>query len=103
MASRNLLKLGLCFALAGCSGIDHATLDGVTAMPDDSSLTINGGAMHTGIATGFKPRVAIPIARPMMLASANGVLKTRSGPYFRCKPAVALKTPVIIAAYDSVA
>jgi hypothetical protein len=52
-----LLKLGLCFALTGCSGIDHATLDGVTAMPDDSSLTVHGGSMHTGIATGFKPRV----------------------------------------------
>ena len=30
---------------------------------------------------------------PTMLASASGVLKTRSAPYFRCNPAVALKTP----------
>jgi hypothetical protein len=45
--------LGVC----GCSGIDHATLDGVTTMPDDSNLAPSGGAMHTGIATGFKPRV----------------------------------------------
>jgi len=52
-----ITALGLCLVLAGCSGIDHATLDGVTAMPDDSSLSTTGGAMHTGIATGFKPRV----------------------------------------------
>jgi hypothetical protein len=57
MAKRSLLKLGLCLTLTACSGIDHATLYGVTAMPDDSSLTTTGGAMHTGIATGFKPRV----------------------------------------------
>jgi hypothetical protein len=44
-------------SIAACSGVDHATLDGVTTMPDDSTLTNAGGAMHTGIATGFKPRV----------------------------------------------
>src|SRR6516164_1935432 len=49
--------LALALGSAGCSGIDHATLDGVTTMPDDSTLSNGGGAMHTGIATGFKPRV----------------------------------------------
>jgi len=44
-------------ALAGCSGIDHVELDGVTNMPDDSRFSIQGGALHTGIATAFKPRV----------------------------------------------
>src|SRR5258708_24912329 len=33
------------------------------------------------------------MARPTMLASASGVLKTRSPPYLRCNPEVALKTP----------
>ena len=41
----------------GCSGIDHATLDGVTTMPDDSTLTMGGGQLNTGIATAFQPRV----------------------------------------------
>ena len=41
----------------GCSGIDHATLDGVTTMPDDSTLNAGGGQLNTGIATAFKPRV----------------------------------------------
>jgi hypothetical protein len=41
----------------GCSGIDHATLDGVTTMPDDSTLTSGGGQLNTGIATAFHPRV----------------------------------------------
>src|SRR6266567_8046814 len=35
----------------------------------------------------------MPRARPTMLASASGELNTRSCPYFRCKPEVALKTP----------
>jgi hypothetical protein len=56
MAERALVALSL-FVLAGCSGIDHATLDGVTNMPDDSMLTNTVGQMHTGIATGFRPRV----------------------------------------------
>jgi hypothetical protein len=41
----------------GCSGIDHATLDGLTTMPDDSTLTMGGGQLNTGIATAFQPRV----------------------------------------------
>jgi hypothetical protein len=52
-----LAAIALGLSAAACSGIDHATLDGVTTMPDDSTLTNAGGAMHTGIATGFKPRV----------------------------------------------
>jgi hypothetical protein len=51
------LSLVLLAAVAGCSGIDHATLDGVTTMPDDSTLSNHGGTMHAGIATGFTPRV----------------------------------------------
>jgi hypothetical protein len=43
--------------LIACSGIDHATLDGVTTMPDDSTLSNSAGVLHTGIASGFKPRV----------------------------------------------
>ena len=35
----------------------------------------------------------MPTARPMMLASASGELKTRSAPYCRCRPCVTLKTP----------
>jgi hypothetical protein len=63
-ARTNAVRAAACAALAlgtlgvcGCSGIDHATLDGVTTMPDDSNLSPSGGVMHTGIATGFKPRV----------------------------------------------
>jgi hypothetical protein len=41
----------------GCSGIDHVNLDGVTNMPDDSTLTTGGGQLNTGIATAFQPRV----------------------------------------------
>src|SRR6266566_4255707 len=35
----------------------------------------------------------MPSARPTMPASASGELNTRSCPYFRCSPEVALKTP----------
>ena len=35
----------------------------------------------------------MPIERPTIFASANGELKTRCAPNFRCNPAVALKTP----------
>jgi hypothetical protein len=52
-----LAMLPLAAALAGCSGIDHATLDGVTTMPDDSALSTAYGSMHTGIAAAFRPRV----------------------------------------------
>ena len=41
----------------GCSGLDHAILDGVTSMPDDSTLTSGGGQLSTGVATAFQPRV----------------------------------------------
>ena len=41
----------------GCSGLNHAILDGVTTMPDDSTLTSGGGQLNTGIATAFQPRV----------------------------------------------
>lgn len=44
-------------ALAGCSGIDHARLDGVTPMPDGSTLSEQVGLLNAGIATGFTPRV----------------------------------------------
>ncbi len=39
------------------------------------------------------PRVAMPVARPTMLASASGELNTRSDPNAPCNPAVSLKTP----------
>jgi hypothetical protein len=52
-----LAMLPLAAALTGCSGIDHATLDAMTTMPDDSSLSTAGGSMHTGIAAAFHPRV----------------------------------------------
>jgi hypothetical protein len=58
--NRIALVLALSVVLAGatgCSGIDHATLDGVTDMPDDSALTSRGGQLNTGIATAFQPRV----------------------------------------------
>ena len=35
----------------------------------------------------------MPIALPTMFASASGELKTRSRPYSRCSPSVALNTP----------
>ena len=43
--------------------------------------------------TGLRPRVAMPIARPTMLASASGALNTRGEPNFRCRLCVTLKTP----------
>jgi hypothetical protein len=51
------LFLVVMLAMAGCSGIDHVQLDGVTGMPDDSHLSLQSGALHTGIATAFTPRV----------------------------------------------
>ncbi len=60
MGERALLRLLLALSpimVAGCSGIDHATLDGVTTMPDDSMLTNTTGRMRTGIAAGLRPRV----------------------------------------------
>ena len=58
MARSLLIASSLVALLAcGCSGIDHATLDGVTTMPDDSTLTMGGGQLNTGIATAFQPRV----------------------------------------------
>jgi hypothetical protein len=44
-------------ALAGCSGIDHADIDGQTPSPDGSSLQTSGGAMAPGVAIGFTPHV----------------------------------------------
>ena len=41
------------------------------------------------------PRVAMPMARPMMSASASGELNTRSLPKARCRPCVTLKTPAL--------
>ena len=35
----------------------------------------------------------MPVARPTMLASASGELKTRSEPNSHCRPEVSLKTP----------
>ena len=43
--------------------------------------------------TGLSPRVAMPMLRPMIAASARGELNTRSLPNARCKPCVTLKTP----------
>ena len=43
----------------------------------------------------------MPIARPTMLASASGVLNTRSSPYRRCRPCVSLKTPPLPGTIDS--
>jgi hypothetical protein len=44
-------------ALTGCSGIDHADIDGQTPSPDGSSLQATGGTMALGIAIGFTPHV----------------------------------------------
>jgi hypothetical protein len=44
-------------ALMGCSGIDHAGIDGQTPSPDGSSLQTSGGTMAEGIAIGFTPHV----------------------------------------------
>ena len=44
-------------ALTGCSGIDHADIDGQTPSPDGSSLTSTGGKMTPGIAIAFTPHV----------------------------------------------
>src|SRR3984893_4479273 len=43
--------------------------------------------------TGFRPYIAIPMAAPMIPASASGVSITRSGPNSSIKPSVARKTP----------
>ena len=39
------------------------------------------------------PAAAKPMPNPAMPCSHNGVLKTRSFPYFSCKPTVQRKTP----------
>lgn len=44
-------------ALMGCSGIDHADIDGQTPSPDGSLLTSTGGTMTAGIAIAFTPHV----------------------------------------------
>src|SRR5207302_1048726 len=43
--------------------------------------------------TGLSPRVAIPVARPTIAASARGELNTRSLPNSFCRPKVSLNTP----------
>ena len=45
--------------------------------------------------------MAIPTARPTMLASASGELNTRSRPNRRCSPRVALNTPPLPGTADS--
>ena len=44
-------------------------------------------------ATGFNPYRAIPMALPMIPASARGVSKQRSAPNSSCSPVVARNTP----------
>ncbi len=44
-------------------------------------------------AHGRSPRIAWPTARPMMFASASGVLKQRASPNARCRPNVMPNTP----------
>jgi hypothetical protein len=44
-------------ALMGCSGIDHADIDGQTPSPDGSSLSTTGGKMTPGSAIAFTPHV----------------------------------------------
>ena len=44
-------------ALMGCSGIDHADIDGQTPSPDGSSLSTTGGQMIPGSAIAFTPHV----------------------------------------------
>jgi hypothetical protein len=55
--SLSIASLLTALLVCGCSGIDHAILDGVTTMPDDSTLNNGGGQLNTGIATAFQPRV----------------------------------------------
>jgi hypothetical protein len=52
-----VLAAPLALALCACSGIDHATLDSVTTTPDDSTVTLRGAYMRSGVAAAFKPRV----------------------------------------------
>jgi hypothetical protein len=49
--------LAMAAALVGCSGIDHADIDGQTPSPDGSSLTSTGGTMTPGVAIAFTPHV----------------------------------------------
>ena len=57
LSVRSLLAVILVWGALGCSGLDHAILDCVTTVPDDSVLTNRSGQLNTGIATAFQPRV----------------------------------------------
>jgi len=62
MVERSLaVVLGLLGLVAstGCGSSYSATLNGVTPMPDGSSLGQTGGRMHSGIATAFTPKVTM--------------------------------------------
>ena len=43
--------------------------------------------------TGFRPRIAAPIAQPTIACSEIGVSSTRPEPKRSCNPSVALNTP----------
>jgi hypothetical protein len=57
MVRRIVLTAALLGVGAGCSGIDHANIQGQTAVPGTSTLTTSGGNLQTGIAIAFKPHV----------------------------------------------
>jgi hypothetical protein len=52
-----MAPVAMAAALVGCSGIDHADIDGQTPSPEGSSLQTTGGTMAPGIAIGFTPHV----------------------------------------------
>jgi hypothetical protein len=59
-AERALLAFGVALgvlALAGCGSSYTANLSNQTEIPDDSTFSLQGGNLHSGIAVGFAPNV----------------------------------------------
>jgi hypothetical protein len=57
MVRLSVLAFGL-LALAGCGSSYHATLTNQTPVPDDSSFSLQGGQLHSGIAVAFSPSIS---------------------------------------------
>jgi hypothetical protein len=59
---RTFPRLSLLGALAlastACGSTYRATLTGLTPIPDDSSFSVDGGHLHSGIAVAFTPSVS---------------------------------------------
>jgi hypothetical protein len=88
MVRRMSIAAGFLLASTACGATYKATLTKETVMPDGSSLGLEGGHMHSGIATLFTPAVSKDDvwgngndSDPIVLTSSNpAVLQVASVP-----------------------